>query len=207
MSRNKEERKTTVAREAAKLLYYKIVEEYKQAKEEAARTLGINVLPSNFEVALELDNVAEAMEGDSRKDLLIRLRRQALDVMADLKVFHPRLIGSVWRGTARKGSDIDITIYSNDPEIALNVIRAKFNVSKTGYTFRTEGGETEKFFHVFVSLPSGDKVELTIRNLEEMKKRNRCDIFGDVIKGLTTSQLQQVLERDALQKFIPKITK
>jgi len=127
--------------------------------------------------------------------------------MEALKAFHPRLVGSVWRGTARKGSDIDITVYSQNLETVFNVIRDKYNISKTEYTSRTEGGGTEKFFHAIVSLPSGEKIEIIIRSPEEMTKRNRCDIFGDLITGLTTLQLQRVLERDALQKFIPKIIK
>ena len=58
--------KRKVAREAATLLYFGAEKEYKQAKTRAAQTLGTNFLPSNLEVALELDKMAEENEGENR---------------------------------------------------------------------------------------------------------------------------------------------
>jgi predicted nucleotidyltransferase len=52
-----------VAREAATLLYYGAEKEYKQAKQKAAKTLGTKFLPSNLDVALELDKIAQENEG------------------------------------------------------------------------------------------------------------------------------------------------
>ena len=62
--------KCRVAREAATLLYFGAEKEYKQAKEKAAKTLGTHFLPSNLEVALELDKIAEENEGAKRKERL-----------------------------------------------------------------------------------------------------------------------------------------
>ena len=56
-----------VAREAATLLYFGAEKEYKQAKLKAAKTLGTHFLPTNLEVAIELDKIAEANEGASQK--------------------------------------------------------------------------------------------------------------------------------------------
>ena len=105
--------KRRVAREAATLLYTSQEKEYKQAKMRAAETLGIRVLPSNFEVAMELDRIAEEMEGASRKAMLLQMRKEALQIMRRLEGFHPRLVGSVWRGTAHHNSDIDILTFSS----------------------------------------------------------------------------------------------
>ena len=55
--------KYRVVREAATLLYFGAEKEYKQAKEKAAETLGTHFLPSNLEVALELNKIAEENEG------------------------------------------------------------------------------------------------------------------------------------------------
>ncbi len=41
-----------VAKEAARLLYTGASEEYKHAKEQAARSLGLDAMPSNYEVAV-----------------------------------------------------------------------------------------------------------------------------------------------------------
>ena len=203
-SRKKESR-TLIAREAAKLLYYNQAKEYKQAKENASNFLGIKTIPSNIEVAIELDKLAEEVEGASRKELIVELRNEALNLMIDLKSFNPKLMGSVWRGTARKGSDIDITTYTQQPELVLEVIKNKYNLLKIERTFKTEKGKTLRFLHIFLGLPTGEEAEVVVRNMEEMNKKYKCDIFDDFITGLTISQLQKILEKDPLQKFVPKI--
>jgi len=81
--------KSRVAREAATLLYFGVEKEYKQAKIRAARTLGIHFLPSNLEVALELDKIAEENEGENRKERLIQMREEALQVMKLLDAYCP----------------------------------------------------------------------------------------------------------------------
>ena len=103
-----------VAREAALLLYTSQEKEYKQAKQRAAEILGARVLPSNFEVAEELDKIAQDREGSERKEQLLRMRKEAKQIMEVLAEFCPRLVGSVWRGTARKNSDIDIHTFSEE---------------------------------------------------------------------------------------------
>ena len=76
-------------------------------------------MPSNHDVALELDKIAEENEGSKRKERLIEMRKEALGIMKQLERFCPVLIGSVWRGTIRQGSDIDIAVYADEPEEVL----------------------------------------------------------------------------------------
>ena len=111
-----ENKRIAVAKEAAKLLYSNKIKEYKEAKEIAAASLGIKSLPSNFEIAIELDNLAEKIEGSERHERLIEMRKSALTVMNVLKEYDPVLIGSVWRGVSRLGSDIDIIVYNENVE-------------------------------------------------------------------------------------------
>jgi len=106
-----------VAAEAARLLYNGVYAEYIHAKEAASSSLGVKVVPSNFEVAEELDRLADSLEGDERGSRLIQLRTKALKLMRLLREYNPVLTGSVWRGTARRGSDIDINVYSSDPNV------------------------------------------------------------------------------------------
>lgn len=60
--------KQKIAREAAILLYYGTEKEYKQAKLKAAETFRSRFLPSNLDVALELDNIAEETEGPAERN-------------------------------------------------------------------------------------------------------------------------------------------
>ena len=129
-----------VAEEAARLLYNGTVLEYKDAKEMAASSLGIKSLPSNYEVAVELDRLSAYMEGSERDRRLVNMRKVALKVMKLLKDFDPRLTGSVWRGTAHKGSDIDILVYYSDPEVIAERVSAIGSIiSVDDQTFYVEG--------------------------------------------------------------------
>ena len=74
-----------VAREAARLLYIGASNEYMQAKKEAARNLGFNIMPSNSEIAIEIDIIADEQEGEERKQLLINMRKKSMDIMQPLQ--------------------------------------------------------------------------------------------------------------------------
>ena len=193
-----------VAREAATLLYTSQEKEYKQAKKLAAKMLRVRVLPSNLEVAEELDKIAEEKEGSSRRELLLRMRKEALKIMEALKDFNPRLVGSVWRGTAHQSSDIDILVFSQDPKPVLSQLQ-KYGYRVTGSEWRsvTKRGKKESSFHIHLVLSSGDEAEVIVRDLEKLGQSERCEIYGDSIIGLSPPQLLKVLKERPLQKFVP----
>ncbi|MCK4440325.1 nucleotidyltransferase domain-containing protein, partial [Candidatus Bathyarchaeota archaeon] len=112
-----------IAREAANLLFLGVEKEYKQAKLKAAETFGVHFLPTNLEVAVELDRIAEENEGEARKKRLVEMRRQALKFMKILGAYSPVLVGSVWRGTVHRESDIDIAVYHDEPDDILEVMK------------------------------------------------------------------------------------
>jgi len=193
-----------VAREAARRLYHNLAEEYKQAKEAAVRSLGVGRLPSNLEVAVELDLLASEVEGVGREKLLGDLRREALQVMERLKAFHPRLIGSVWRGTARNGSDIDIEVFCQETEAAMKEVARTYRVTKREQSSKTDAGKTKRFLHAYFTLPSEHEVEVVIKDCERWKEKRTCEVYGDLIVGLTLPQLRRLLENDPQKRFIPK---
>jgi len=193
-----------VAQEAAMLLYTSQEKEYKQAKERAAETLGARVLPSNFEVAEELDRIAEEREGAQRKELLLRMRREAKEIMDVLKEFKSRLVGSVWRGTARRNSDIDILTFSQDPiQVLKQLQKHNFEAESSEWRSVTKEGRKESSFHIHVLLPSGDEAEVVVRSLDHLGQSERCETYGDVKRGLSLNQLTKILKENPLQKFVP----
>ncbi len=193
-----------VAREAATLLYTSQEKEYKQAKKRAAETLGVRVLPSNLEVAKELDGIAEEMEGASRRELLLQMRREALQMMRILESFHPRLVGSVWRGTAYRNSDIDILAFSSDTKAVLGRLRdADFSIERAEWSSVTKRGRRESSFHIYLVLHSGNRAEVVVRSPDKMGVVKRCEIYRDSVTGLSSPQLEWVLKEDPHRKFIP----
>lgn len=210
MKKNLEEKpsihlRRKVAREAALLLYTEQEKEYKQAKRRAAQSLGVKVFPSNLEVAEEMDRIAEENEGPLRRERLIQMRRDALQIMEILKDFYPRLIGSVWRGTAHRNSDIDIDTFSLTPENVLAKLQENhFQVEGTGWRSVTKGGKAVSSFHIHITLPSYNEAEIGVRSPENRNRFRKCEIYGDLMVGLNFSQLKKVLEENPLKRFVPK---
>lgn len=194
-----------VAREAAILLYESQEKEYKQAKKRAAQTLGVRTLPSNREIAEELDRIAEEKEGLSRREQLVRMRKEALQLMEALRQFHPKLVGSVWRGTAHKDSDIDIVTFSSDTKLVLDALqKSGLTVASSEWRSVTKHGKREASFHIHLALSSGKEAEVVVRNPEKINQAVRCEIYGDEIAGLTYSELRKALKERPLQKFLPR---
>ena len=196
--------RSRVAREAALLLYTSQEKEYKQAKKKAAETLRVRVLPSNLEVAEELDRIAEERESASRRELLLRMRKEAKEIMEILEEFNPRLVGSVWRGTARQNSDIDILVFSQDHlQVLKQLQKHNFEAESSEWRSVTKEGRKESSFHIHVLLPSGDEAEVVVRSPDCLGHPERCETYGDFKTGLNLNQLTKILEENPLQKFVP----
>ena len=196
--------KRKIAREAATLLYFGGEKECKQAKLKAAKTLGSHFLPTNLEVALELDRITEETEGAARKERLVQMREEALKIMKTLEAYKPVLIGSVWRGTIRRGSDIDIALYHDSPNEIMNLLKANgFDVFKTEWTTVTKKGKTENSCHIYIETLRKQRIEVVVRSVEEASQKRKCEVFGDEIKGLNFHELEKLLKENPAQKFVP----
>src|SRR6478735_2848842 len=113
---------------AARLMYAREESEYFTAKRKAARQMGVDFrfrpkdLPSNAEIREQIGALANVYEGESRQDNLMQMRLEALRMMRRLDAFRPRLIGSVLTGHTRKGSDIDLHIFSDHRSAIVTVL-------------------------------------------------------------------------------------
>jgi len=193
-----------VAKEAANLLYQGLEKEYKQAKLKAAKTFGVHFLPTNLEVAIELDNITEENEGAARKKHLIQMRKQALKLMNNLEAYKPILLGSVWRGTIHHESDIDIAVYHDEPNDILKIMKQNnLKVMRTERAAVTKEGLNKTSFHIYLELPTREKAEIVVRSSEESGCKERCEIYGDLITGLRTQELEKMLQKNPTQRFVP----
>jgi len=193
-----------VAQEAALLLYTSQEKEYKQAKQRSSATLGVRVLPSNLEIAEELDIIAQEREGPQRKEQLLRMRNEAKQIMETLREYSPLLVGSVWRGTDRKNSDIDVHLFAQDHKQVLQQLQKQgCNITRIERRSVTKKGTKTSSVHIQVVVDSGDIVEIVVRSPEQLGKTQRCETYGDFKTGLNLKQLTKVLENNPLQKFVP----
>src|SRR3954462_171739 len=117
-----------IALEAARLMYERVESEYFTAKRKAARRLcrqGVKPqdLPSNAEIREQVQLFARIHEGDKRTEHLREMRLEALRLMRLLRGFKPRLIGSVMTGHVRKGSDIDVHVFSDSATLVTDLLQ------------------------------------------------------------------------------------
>jgi predicted nucleotidyltransferase len=193
-----------VAVEAATLLYSGVEKEYKQAKLKAASICGCHFLPTNAEVATELDRVAEENEGQAREERLTQMRKEALHLMKLLSGYKPLLVGSVWRGTAHRKSDIDLVIYHDDAGDVIKALKqSSLRIAQAEWVNITKRGQNRTSFHIYVESPAGYAVEIVVRAFQERMKREKCEIYGDEIKGLGVRELEKLLRENPTQLFTP----
>jgi hypothetical protein len=193
-----------IAREAASLLYFGVEKEYKQAKLKAAKIVKSKFLPTNLEVALELDKIAEENEGSARKERLIQMRKEALKLMKILKAYKPLLIGSVWRGTICHDSDVDIVVYHDEPEDILKILKQNnLKIMQAEWVAVTKKGKRKGSFHVYAELPIKEKAEIKIVQSLEAFMKEKCEIYGDEITGLSVQKLEKLLKENPTQRFVP----
>ena len=189
-----------IAARAATLMYTREESEYFSAKRKAARERGVNPtyqphdLPSNAEIRERLLAYAELMEGPARTDVLRDMRLEALAWMHRLVRFKPHLIGSVLTGHVRKGSDIDLHVFSNSLEAVTAVLdeeRADYTVERK----RVVKHHQERVYrHVHVN--GAFPVELTTYRADEVNYPFRSSITGKRIERADVAEVIALVERE-----------
>jgi hypothetical protein len=113
------EQRQRIAQAAARLVCELGLEDYGQAKRKAALQLGIggdHALPDNAQVQAAVREYQRLFAGDRQPQQLDALRRAALEAMAFLAPFQPRLVGAVLDGTAGRHSAVTLHLFSDPPE-------------------------------------------------------------------------------------------
>ena len=123
---------------------------------------------------------ANETEGEERQRLILNMRGDAIRVMTALRRFNPTLIGSVWRGTARRGSDIDITVFDLKPdEVVEKLTVSGYTIDKVEKIVASKVGMPIKSHHILVILKDGIQVEVVVRLPEEKEMprlANECSL-------------------------------
>lgn len=183
----------SVALEAARLLYTREYKEYFQAKREAARRQSTTVLPTNSEIHQQLLILADRLEGEGREQRLAEMRRVALQMMELLEEFSPRLIGSVWTGHIRQGSDVDLNLYGDSQEAISFLLEEAMIPFEMERVHSRKAGHEREFLHFHVHHPSGILVEITLYPKAEVHAHPTCSITGGPMARGTLAQLRQLL--------------
>ena len=183
----------SVAVEAARLLYSREYKEYFQAKREAARRQSTTVLPTNSEIHQQLLILADRLEGEGREQRLFAMRKVALELMELMEEFSPRLIGSVWTGHIRQGSDVDLNLYGDSTEAVGNLLEKAMLPFELERVHSRKLGQERGFLHFHTHHPSGIPVEITLYPSAEVHDHPTCSITGGPMARGTLPELRQLL--------------
>ena len=185
-----------IAFEAARLMYDRVESEYFTAKRKAAKRLcrgnvKPNDLPSNCEIRDLIQTFARTQEGDARTVNLRDMRLHALHLMRLPRRFKPRLIGSVMTGHIRKGSDIDLHLFSDSVEMIEGLLEVE------GYTFDVERKQVVKHneARVFTHIHVLDKFnyELTVYAENMAHFVFKSSITGKAIERASIAELEALI--------------
>jgi hypothetical protein len=112
-------RRERVAAGAAQLIARLGLVDYREAKQRAARELGIvdeASLPSDALVREQVLRYQRLFRGEDQAQALRARRQAALEAMAFFHAYHPRLVGAVLDGTADTGSPVRLQLFAEDPD-------------------------------------------------------------------------------------------
>lgn len=180
-------------------MYREGVSQYLDAKRIAARRVlgrqarGIGFrprdLPSNGEIREALLRLVALAEGSDRTRRLFAMRIGALRLMHELSAWHPRLIGSVWSGHARRGSDIDLHLFADE------VTDVDADLHQRGWRFEPEDvlirvGDTFQRFHHLHLHDRAFPVELSVYPLAEQRRTTRSSTDGKPIDRVSAVRLE-----------------
>eukprot|EP00752_Nemacystus_decipiens_P014406 g12815.t1 len=180
-------------------MYAREESEYFTAKRKAAGQLRIDWkhtpkdLPSNAEIREQVLLLASMMEGDRRGEDLREMRLLALQAMRLLEPFRPRLIGSTLTGHVRKGSDIDLHVFTDHLPALTDVL----DDHALPYTIEqkniTKLGQSTVFTHVHLELSY--PVELTVYTRAQHRTVFRSSITGKPIERANLGELETLIQQ------------
>ncbi|RLS57773.1 MAG: HD domain-containing protein [Planctomycetota bacterium] len=182
--------------EAARLMYSRRETEYYRAKLKAARKVcggwvKPSQLPSNAEIRDEIQRFVLLYEGADRGKNLRVMRMTALGVMRLLHKFRPRLIGSTLTGHVRRGSDIDIHVFSSSVEAVAGALDVAGQVYEIEHKHVRKHGEVRLYTHLHIQ--GAFEIELTLYSPEKARMVFRSSITGLPIERASISQLEKLL--------------
>ncbi len=194
MKQNKLRRQ--ICYEAARAMYYRQESEYYRAKQKAAKRICKGWvkpadLPSNAEIRDEIQALARLHEGEARQDNLLQMRLVALRTMRLLQRFKPKLIGSTLTGHVRRGSDIDIHLFSDSLEAITSTLDEQMLFYDVERKKVRKDGEEKIYTHIH--LRDSFPIELTIYEACWNGHVFKSSITGKPIERASIAQLEELM--------------
>lgn len=188
---------------AARLMQEQGIRDFHIAKRKAAQHLGIDVrdsmLPTNREIETALAEHQRLFVGNDHARRLAAMRAAALDAMAMLADFRPRLVGDVLSGLANAHSDIQLHVFAEQPDtfdlflqargIPHDLVERRLRVAR----------DAHEVFPAFRFLAGEFGFEAVLFAARDIRQAPLSTVDGAPMPRASRSRLQRLIEEAALR--------
>lgn len=191
---------------AARLMQEQGIRDFHTAKRKAAEHLGIDlrngVLPANREIEAALAEHQRLFAGADHAHRLAAMRQAALDAMAMLADFRPRLVGDVLSGLANAHSDIQLHVFAEQPEtfdlflqgrgIPCDLVERRLRVARDEHVF----------FPAFRFAAGQFGFEAVLFAAKDIRQAPLSTVDGMPMQRASRGHLQRLIEDNALRSSL-----
>lgn len=194
--RIRDDARSAIAVQAARLMVEDGIEDYGLAKRKAARQLGMadtRHLPNNAEIETALRQYQGIYRPDDQQQRTQALREQALRRMHDFEAFSPYLTGSVLSGIAGPYAAIHLQLYTDNPKSVELFLLDRGIPYRTGQA-RLFAGAEPRNVPVFTIDDDGTALELTVLEPRDLRAPLRSTPEGRIIERAKRQAVEALLD-------------
>ncbi len=185
-----------LADEAARIMIEHGVDDYGFAKRKAAERMGVldhAVLPKNTEIEAALADRQRLFAPELQADGIAGMRRAAVEAMALLREFEPRLVGPVLAGTATPHNEVQLHLFADTPEsVLLRLMEHGIRHRVAERRVKILRDESQSF--PAVTFPSGDHdVEAVVFPQDFIRQPPFSPVDGKPMRRATRGEVEALL--------------
>jgi hypothetical protein len=187
-----------MAQEAARIMAEHGVHDFLTAKRKAAERFGNPddaSWPRNTEIEAALIEYQRLFAASTHGSTLQRQRQAALTAMRRLSKFEPRLVGPVLTGTATSHSDVQLHLFSDQPElVGLELFdrRVEHEVTERRHRMNAELIRAYPGLRFEVD---GEAIEATVFPLDGIRQAPVSPVDGRPMRRADVTELEGLLKQ------------
>ncbi len=197
-ARGRDDARSAIAVQAARLMAEDGIEDYGLAKRKAARQLGMpdaQRLPNNDEIDSALREYQSIYKTDDQRQRIRLMREEAVSSMRELAAFDPHLTGAVLAGIAGPYAAIHLQLYTDNVKAVEMFLLDRGVAYRAGQVRLYTGGEL-RTVPVFVIDAEGTEVELTVLAARDLRAPVRATPEGRIIERARLQAVEAMLDRE-----------
>jgi hypothetical protein len=194
--RSRDDARSAIAVQAARLMAQDGIEDYGLANRKAAKQLGMpdmRRLPNNAEIDAALREYKDIYQLDDQGKRIKLLREQAVSSMLELSEFNPHLTGSVLSGIAGPYATIHLQLYTDSAKAVELFLLNRGLPYRTGQVRLYAGGEL-RLLPVFSIDDEGIEIEMTVLETRDLRAPVRITAEGRNIERAKLPTVRALLD-------------